>query len=286
MISRGAAALVLLLSFGLLLAPRAASAEPLSGIYYGVDEAAGASILIEPNADGYQGTFFDARGARQTFKGDRLEGDVAEAVLDMDERTVLMRAVPLPFGIQVTLVPFDKEGRLLTDAGRVLYFVRRDLELPKPGPDFVAAPRDDRGRISANAFLASYEFWNATGVRNGYLSLPERFRTLMRLFPAVQLDVIWKLCLAPAADRALALALRGQGVTCAEVIDGMAVAQRRGSFNDYKREVARQKEVLRTVVRCADRYPMPREQCDEASRELSAQAVAMETAATILSRYR
>ena len=285
MISRATAALVLLLSLG-LLTPGTGSAEPLSGIYYGVDEAAGASIQIKPAEDGYDGTFFDARGNSQAFKGDRLEGDVAEAVLDMDERTVLMRAVPLPFGIQVTLVPFDEGGRLLTDAARVLYFVRRDLELPQPGPDFVAAPRDDRGRISANAFLASYEFWDGTGVRNGYLSLPERVRTLIRLFPAVQLDVIWKLCLAPDADQALALALRGQGVSCAEVIDGMAAAQRRGTFNDYKREVARQKEVLRTVVRCADRYPEAREKCDEASRALSAQAVSMETAATILSRYR
>ncbi len=265
---------------------RPAAAEPLSGVFYGIEEADGASIVIEPARDGYKGTFVDRQGNSQKFKGDRLEGDAAELVLDLDGRTVLVRAEPLPFGIEATVVPVAKNGKLLVAESRVLYFVRRGLEVPKADPDFVNPPRDANTRISANSFLASYEFWGPTGVRNGYLALPERFRTLMRLFPAVQLDVIWKLCLAPSAEQALAIALRGQGVTCAQVIDGIADAQRKGSFNDYKHEVARQKKTLRMVVRCADRYPESREDCDAAARELSAQAVAMETAATVLSRFR
>jgi hypothetical protein len=168
----------------------------------------------------------------------------------------------------------------------VLHFVRSGLELPRPDADFVAAPADARGRITANSFLASYEFWSPEGVRNGYLALPERFRTLMRLYPAVQLDLIWKLCLAPAAGEALALALRGQGVTCADAIDGIAEAQRSGRFDAFKREVRDQKASLRTTVRCADGYPESREACDRAARELSAQAVSLDTAATVLGRYR
>jgi hypothetical protein len=263
----------------------AAVAEGLSGFYYGVEDAAGASIEIRPDSEGFQGIFFDAQGNSQVFEADRT-GDIAEAVLDMDGRTVLMRMVPLPYGAEVAIIPFDEEGNLVIEVGRILNFVRTGLSLPGPGADFVAAPRDDSGRITANSFLASYEFWHPTGVRNGYLSLPQRFRTVMRLFPAVQLDLIWKLCLAPSADRALAIALRGQGVACAEVIDGIAATQRSGAFGKYKAEVTRQKATLRMTVRCADGYPESKQNCDRAARELGAQAISLDTAGTVLARYR
>ena len=269
----------------LLGASTASAAEGLSGFYYGVEDATGASIEIRPDPGGFLGTFFDAQGNSQAFEADRA-GDISEAVLDMDGRTVLMRMVPLPYGAEVTIIPFDEEGNLIIEAGRLLNFVRTGLELPRPGADFVAAPRDDSGRVSANGFLASYEFWHPTGVRNGYLSMPERFRTVMRLFAAVQLDLIWKLCLAPSADRALAIALRGQGVACAEVIEGIAEAQRSGAFVTYKAEVARQKAALRMSVRCADFYPESKQNCDRAARELAAQAISLDTAGTVLDRYR
>ncbi|HUS53579.1 MAG TPA: hypothetical protein VMY41_06190 [Thermohalobaculum sp.] len=262
-----------------------AVAEDLSGHYYGVEDATGASIDIKPDSEGFKGSFFDASGGTQKFSADRI-GDIAEAVLDMDGRTVLMRMAPLPYGAEVAIIPFDAAGNLEMAASRIINFVRPGLNLPEPGVDFVNAPRDDRGRISANGFLASYEFWHPTGVRNGYLSLPERFRTVMRLFPAVQLDVIWKLCLAPSPNKALAIALRGQGVACPEVLDGLAVTQRSGTFAAYKVEVAEQKLTLRMSVRCADGYPESKPDCDRAARQLSAQAISLDTAGAVLARYR
>ena len=282
----GLAAARLAITLMVLLGPGVAiAAETLSGFYYGVEDATGASIEIRPDAGGFLGTFFDARGNSQAFEADRA-GDVAEAVLDMDGRTVLLRMVPLPYGAEVTIIPFDEEGMLVVEAGRFLNFVRTGLSLPQPGADFVEAPRDDSGRITANSFLASYEFWRPIGVRNGYLSLPQRFRTIMRLFPAVQLDLIWKLCLAPSAGRALAIALRGQGVACAEVIEGIAGAQRSGAFVTYKAEVADQMATLRMTVRCAEFYPESKQTCDRAARELGAQAISLDTAGTVLARYR
>lgn len=262
-----------------------AAAEDLSGHYYGVKDATGASIEIEPDSKGFIGAFFDASGKKQTFAADR-SGDLAEAVLDMDGRTVLMRMAPLPYGAEVAIIPFGSAGNLEMGSARILNFVRSGLDLPDPGADFVDAPRSDKGRISANGFLASYEFWHPTGVRNGYISLPERFRTVMRLFPAVQLDVIWKLCLAPSPDQALAVALRGQGVACPDVIDGIAATQRGGSFVAYKAEVTQQKSILRMAVRCADGYPESKPNCDRAARELSAQAISLDTAGAVLARYR
>jgi hypothetical protein len=269
----------------LVMAAGPAWAEKLSGTYYGVDDAVGASIEIKPSDGGFTGTFFDAQGRSQAFQAE-LVGKSAEAVLDMDGRAVLMRVEPMPFGANVAIVPFSQSGQLDIGAGRVLTFVRRGLTLPKPGPEYIDPPREGSGRIAANAFLASYEFWSPTDVRNGYLALPERFRTLMRMFAAVQLDVIWKLCLSPAPDQALSIALRGQGVSCKEVLDGIAGTQRTGKFTAYKADVAKQRETLRISVRCADRYPESKETCDRAARALSAQAVSLETAGTVLGRYR
>ncbi|HUF85864.1 MAG TPA: hypothetical protein VMM59_00650 [Thermohalobaculum sp.] len=274
-----------LVAAGIALAPLAALAAGLSGSYYGIDDATGASISIEPAGDGFRGTFFDRHGNAQKFEAKR-NGASAETQLNMDGRRVMLLVDPMPYGARVALVPLDAEGRLDPETGRLLDFVRGELDLPAPGPDFAAAPEHARERITANSFLASYEFWAPVGVRNGYLSLPERFRTLMRLFPAVQLDVIWKLCLAPDAGRALALALRGQGVSCAQVIDGIANAQISGNFDRFKAEARAQRATLRLNVRCADGYPESRQNCDRAARELSAQAVALDTAASVLARYR
>lgn len=259
--------------------------ETLDGLYFGLDDAAGAAIQIAPDDAGFTGTFYDASGASQEFEADRVN-DTAEAVLGMDGRTVLMRMAPLPFGAQVSLIPFDDNGRLLLDASRTLGFVREGVKLPEKPADFRAAPRDASGRIAGNTFMASYQFWDPVGVRNGYLSLPDRFRTLMRLFPAVQLDVIWKLCLAPGGDDALALALRGQGLDCAEVIDGIATSQREGRFADYKAEVEAERRTLQTSVRCGDGYTESKQACDAASRKVAEAAVSLRTAKMVLDTYR
>lgn len=261
------------------------SADALSGSYFGIDDAQGASITIDPDAGGYRGVFFDASGSSQDFEADRAE-NIAEAVLDMDGRTVLMRMVPLPFGAEVAIIPFDGQGRLILEASRLLNFVRQGVSIPSAPKDFSEPPRRAGETIAANAFLASYQFWDPIGVVNGYLALPERFRPLMRMFPAVQLDVIWKLCLAPSADRALASALRGQGVECPDVLQTIVATQRSGQFSRYKNEVESERQTLRMVVRCADGYVESKEACDAASQRLSEAAVSLRTAAGVLSRYR
>lgn len=263
----------------------ALAADALDGSYFGVDDAEGASISISADSEGYRGIFYDARGNSQNFEADR-QGDVAEAVLDMDSRTILMRMVPLPYGAEVAIIPFDGEGRLLLESARLLNFVRQGVSLPNAPKDYSDPPRRIGEAIAANAFLASYQFWDPVGVVNGYLGLPERFRPLMRMFPAVQLDVIWKLCLAPSADRALASALRGQGVACPEVLQTIATTQRTGQFNSYKAEVEDERTTLRMVVRCADGYVESKQACDTASQRLSKAAVSLRTAAGVLSRYR
>ena len=261
------------------------AADELNGTYLGIDDARGASIRIAPDAGGFRGTFYDSSGNSQRFSADRTD-DTAEAVLGMDGRTILLRMVPLPFGAEVAIIPFDNQGRLLLESSRLLSFVREGVKLPDRPAEYIAAPRSPGETIAANAFLSSYQFWEPAGVVNGYLALPERFPPLMRMFPAVQLDVIWKLCLAPNADRALASALRGQGVDCDEVLEAIAKTQRTGRFDDYKAEVEAERQTLRTVVRCGEGYVESKQACDAASKSLSKAAISLRTAAGVLANYR
>lgn len=269
-----------------VLAPLAAlAADALDGTYIGVDDAAGARIRIAPDPGGFSGTFHDRHGNSQQFRADRID-DMAEAVLDMDGQTVLMRMAPLPFGARVSVIPFQPNGTLAQEFARELGFVRQGVSLPEKPDGFVAAPRAPGQPVSGNAFVESYQFWDPAGVNHGYLGLPDRFQTLMRMFPAVQLDVIWKLCLAPGAERALALALRGQGVGCQEVVDTVARLQRSNRFDDYKAEVEAERRALQESVRCADGYVASKRTCDAAARRLAEAAISMRTAGMVLSRYR
>lgn len=268
----------ILAPFGPLLA------EDLQGRFFGVQDGRGAMIEIAPDEEGYVGTFFDAAGNRQEFEADRI-GETAEAVLDMGGQTVLIRIKPQPYGAEVALIPFDDEGRLVFPSARDLTFLREGLSLPEPPPDYVDPPADTRARMAASSFLVSYAFWSPEGVRNGYLSLAPRSRTLISLFAGIQLDVIFKLCLDQNQE-ALAIALRGQGVTCDQVVEGMASSQRSGRFQQFKDLVAAERAVLKTSMRCADNYVASKQTCDAAAADVSRQAVSLQTAATVLQAYR
>lgn len=277
--------LVFALLAWLLATAVAAAQETLDGTYIGIDAAAGARIDISPDSQGFTGTFEDPQGRSQSFKADRVD-DAAEAVLDMDGQTVLMRVAPLPFGAQVSIVPLRPDGTLAIEFSRSLAFVRKGVALPEKPEAFVEAPQHLGERVAGNAFVESYQFWGPEGVVNGYLALPDRFRTLMRMFPAVQLDVIWKLCLAPDGQRALGIALRGQDVACPEVVDTIAEVQRKNRFDEYKAEVNQDRESLQTSIKCADGYVASRATCDAAAKRLAEAAVSLRTAGMVLSKYR
>lgn len=275
----------ILVTLFLLPATLVEAQDRLSGSYRGTMDAAGARLDIQPDGEGFAGTLYDAEGRSQPFAADRI-GEAAEAVIDMGGGPVLMQVSPMPYGAEVVFVPIEPSGALDASRGRVDTFVRPGLEVPALPEGFLPPPLTPATRITGNTFLTSYEFWSPTGVRNGYLALPERMRTMMRFFPAVQLDVIFKLCLAPQAEQALALALRGQGVSCPQVVETMAAVQRSGAFANYKAQVAAEREQFLTSVRCAEGYLASKRTCDNAARQLSQAALSLRTAANVLAGLR
>lgn len=269
-----------------LLIPFAAlAAEGLDGTYLGIDAAEGARITIAPDSNGYTGTFHDAKGNSQSFKADQW-GPGARAVLDMGGRTVLMTVTPMPFGAEVSIVPFNADGTLDQKLSRSLGFVHEGVNLPEKPDNFMPPPSRPGAPFSANAFVESYQFWEPQGVANAYLGIPDEYRTIMRMFPAVQLDVIWKLCLAPEADRALSIALRAQGVACPQVVGTIADLQRNNRFDAYKSDVEVERRQLQTSIKCADGHVMSKATCDAAARKLAEAAVSLRNAAMVLAKYR
>lgn len=264
----------------------AAPGVVLDGTYRGIGAAEGTEIRIRPDPGGFTGSVRDAEGEAREFLADR-RGDMAEAVLEMGGRPTLMQMQPQPYGAEVVLIPYDAEGRLVPAEGRLLAYLapgvaRRSL----PEGHLLPPPEGSDARITGVAFVRSYPWWRPAEVERGYRALAVRHRTVIRLFPAVQLDLIWKLCLAPGADRALGMALRGVGIGCAEVRAGLAEAQSAGRYPAYREEVAAAAERLVTALRCARAEPLDPELCDRSARETAETATALETPASILARYR
>ncbi|MEM7500245.1 MAG: hypothetical protein AAF371_19970 [Pseudomonadota bacterium] len=276
---------LLFLAMWCLAATAAMAAGPLEGRFYGIDRAAGAQLSVSRGETGFEGTITDGAGASRGFSLQAESGGAA-GMMRMDGRQVLMRLDPVEIGVEAVIVPVADGGKLLADQSQIFVFVRRDIELPDPPEGFISPPPPGQKRVSASGFLASYQFWSPESVRDGYAKLATRHRTLIRLFPAVQLDVIWKLCFAADATAELGTATRGQGVSCGEVREVISRAQAQGRFDDYKDEVNRQAEILIQAVRCGDNFVESKRTCDQAAIEVSRMATSLETAANVLERYR
>ncbi|MEL6265798.1 MAG: hypothetical protein AAFR52_09155, partial [Pseudomonadota bacterium] len=192
--SRLVALCLLLLAAAGLAVPGAASAQALRGSFFGVDAADGARLTIDR---GGSGRLSDPGGRSFDFEGERSDGGIS-GQMPIAGGDALFRVDPLPYGALMTVIPLAADGSQRTDAAQVYTFVRRDLEVPALPEGFLPPPGEGVERFGALGFLRSYQFWAPDGVARGYAAMAPRHRRLVMLFPVVQLDIIWKLCLAPA----------------------------------------------------------------------------------------
>jgi hypothetical protein len=267
-----------------LLSAQAALAE-LQGVYLGIGAAAGMRVELSATSDGYSGAFTDVDGVKRPFTAYRLD-DTAETTMSLAEGPVFMRVSPEPIGARVVIVPFDAEGRLVVPQTRALAFLREGIDAPAVPERFIPAPTGPVRAMEARAFVSSYPFWEPAAAAWGYAAVEPRFRTVIRLFPLVQTDLLWKLCQGSARAEGLAEALRGQGVTCADVTGAIRAAQAGPTFDRFKRDVAAERAMLLTALGCADDLTRTQQDCSRAGAETARRALSMETAATVLSRYR
>lgn len=275
-----------LLAASLFWALGASGASALEGVFLGLDEASGATLRLEPaEGEDQKGEFTDPSGQTGLFIGTAFP-DGVEATFAIGSRTLRLRAFDHPSGAVVVLVPVAPDGALRTDLTQSFGFIREGTPMPETRPYVIPEPDRMGAPVDAAAFVQSYEYWSPEGVSRGYIGVLPKYRSVFALFPALQTDIIWKLCSQPVgAPPGLAEALRGQGVTCADVLGAISNARASGRYTQFKTEVAADRQVAFEAVSCARRVGTE-QRCKEIAKLTSQAAVSMENAATVVARYR
>jgi len=257
-----------------LLAGEATAQERLDGLYYGLDDARGLTIQLQESRSGATGRITATDGSGQAIEGRREGGSIVSELI-FRGKSGTARMTPKDLGLGFVWRPSDGSG------GDVVFgFGRRGLELPPPSAGFV--PENQVGdRVEPHVFVGSYEFWSPEAVTRFYGGIDEQYRSIIQLFPAVQTDVIWKLCQSPVPSFKLGEALRGEGVTCAEVDRTLKAAQKSDAFNRYKRRVHAERADAERAVQCAMGIHPPAV-CAASARRTQQAATSLETVKTVL----
>jgi|GEM_PF-1941782 len=256
----------------LLMSPALAQ-QGLSGTYYGLDDARGLTIDLQESGRGATGRIAAPDGSGQAING-RREGTTI--VSDLIFRGKRGTARMTPKGIGLGFAWRSEDG----SADVVFAFGRRGLELPPPSASYV--PESQLGRdVRPHVFVASYEFWSPDTVARHYQAMEEKYRAIVQLFPAVQTDLIWKLCQSANRPFGLGEALRGEGVTCEQVDQRLKQSQQTGGFNRFKRRVHTERADAERAVQCAQGIHQPAV-CARSARRTQQAAISLETVMTVL----
>ena len=272
----------------LIFAAGQANAQAQSGLgggYYGVDEANGMRLDLSPTGAGVTGALTAVDGTRFPFDAAINPQGGADGKMAWAAGEGVVRLNPKDIGVVLVWAPMDDAGAVLRTRVQALLFVRDGVPLPPPPENYAPAPKGPGETVDSLSFLYNYEFWPADGVGYGYAGMAEKYRSLIALFPMVQTDILWKLCGADRPPAGLGEALRGQGATCADVLDRMAAAQRSGGFSAFKNAMLQEKQKLIQAVQCGRGMGRP-ETCREVARQTQEAALSMETVATVLQRLR
>lgn len=262
-----------------------ASAQSLQGGYVGLGAAEGMRLEIERDGERFGGALIEADGARRAFEADAL-GASAETVTAFGDERVYLRVMPEPAGATVVIAPISADGVLDAGQTRALAFRREGLDAPPQPSRYLPPPSGPTPFFDARAFVDSYPFWPPLAASWGYEAVKPSLRTVIRLYPLVQTDLLWKLCQSPRRTEGLAEALRGQGVACETVSQALRAAQGNDAFNRYVRDVAAERAALLIALGCAENYARNDDRCAASARDTARRAVSMETAGGVLSRYR
>lgn len=271
-----------------LLVVGPARAAGLGGGYFGIDDAHGLRIDLAPHPEipgQMRGLFTDALGPHEFVAVPVSQSSDFETRVELGGNAAYLRLIPQPAGLMITWAPISAEGQVLIEQTRRYAFLRDGTVLPRLPEHFVEPPARDGDPVDISVFLDNYEFWEPIGVGRGYEGIGEKYRVMIRLFPRVQADVLWKLCQARATPPGLAKALEGQNATCADILQAVAQAQARGNFGRLKADMAAEKQVLIDAVNCG-RGVRRAQDCVAVSRRTAEAAISMETAASVLARYR
>ncbi len=271
-----------------LLAAAPARAE-LSGAYFGIDDAAGMRLSFAEGRKGLDAALAWPDGTVSEFSATRLETGAEAIVNTADGGKALWIATEEPLGLSFVMVPLDAGDVPIAAQTEAYLFLKEGVSAPPRPARYVPPPEGPGGTIDPRAFVESYSFWPSKNVAWGYEMVRGRYRTLIRLHPVVQADILWKLCRGGASPAALAEALRGQGVSCDDVLATFGRMLKPGGsvapFNAFRRDVEAQKAALVEAIHCSLDYRRSDPECKRAGARVAVAATSLETVKTVLARY-
>lgn len=270
-----------------LLGGNSALAE-LKGVYNGVDASQGMQLSFSGSGKGISGVLKEPSGASNSFNAS-VFAQGAETKMKFGGRDVYVVFTEEPLGVSMVIVPLGSRGEVLPGEADAMIFLKDGVVAPPRPARYIEPPAGPGGTIDPRAFIESYSFWPSTNVAYGYGMVRGRYRTLIRLHPVVQTDILWKLCRSGASSALRADALRGQGVTCNEVLATFGRMLTPGGsvkdFNRFRAEVETQKAQLVEAIICSIDYRRNDPECKEAGARVAQAAVSLETVKSVLARY-
>lgn len=278
-----------LLAAALALAGGAAAAADLTGGYFGLGDARGMRIEIEAGAEGADvtGRFSDSNGTETDFTA-KWVGEGAEGLLSFPKQDVFLRIEDAPSGLVALALPLAEDGTPREGGARKLIFLRDGLAPPAQPDLFLPEPKRADGVVDPDVFIASYPFWSPEGVSNGFAAIGARYRTMLRLYPMLQADVLWKLCAAPGdlASSQRGEALRGQGVDCEALLGTVERLQRKGEFDAWKAAAGAEAQEFMVSAQCARGFIVKKSVCGPAAQRTAKAAVSMKTVGAAIAPFR
>lgn len=254
-------------------------AAQADGVYLGLGPAEGMRLRL----DGGSGAITTPEGVRKRFDLSAV-GAAREGAIDTGggDRLYIHLSENGP-AIEAVLAPLSPEGAM--DAGRAEFFPF--LKQGTPVPERPLAPPQRGARaIEPRGFVSSFPYWSAAAAARGYALLEPRWRSVIKLFPHVQAELIWRVCRGGARGASVGEALAGQGLSCKTALSAVSRAQSSGKLGRFRDAAAQERRTLLTVLDCGEDLTRTRADCEAASRETSRRALSMETAGTVLGRYR
>lgn len=260
----------------------------LKGSYRGVDDAEGMTLVFSGGGGALSGRITGGKAGDVSFSGGALETG-AEAKGKWRGKDAYMIFTEEPLGVSLVVVPLGPGDVALTGETEAMVFIREGVVAPPRPARYVPPPAGPGGTMDPRAFVESYAFWPSLNVAYGYDMVRGRYRTLIRLHPVVQADILWKLCRANESSTALAEALRGQEVTCNDVLSAIGRMVKPGGsiepFNRFRKDVEEQKAALVEAIVCSIDYRRNDPECKIAGARVAQAAVSLETVKSVLSRY-
>ncbi|WP_340110165.1 hypothetical protein [Pikeienuella sp. HZG-20] len=260
----------------------------LSGDYRGIDAADGMKLTLSSSGGRISGRLTESSGAVATFTANPLPSG-AEARTVRNGRDVYFIFNEEPLGVSLVVLPLGPNDTASPAETEAMFFLRAGVAQPPRPSRYVPPPEGPGGTIDPRAFVESYAFWPSANVAYGYAMVRGRYRTLIRLHPVVQADILWKLCRADTSPAVLEEALRGQSTTCGDVLAAFGRMLKPGGsvepFNRFRKDVEAQKAALVEAIVCSIDYRRNDPECKRAGARVAKAAVSLVTVKSVLERY-